>query len=441
MGAGVTGAVLFEDSVDEAALYRRVTLRLVPFLFACQVMAALDRMNIGYAQLQMKGDLGFSDLVYGIGASSFFVAYFFFEVPSNLLLERIGARKVIARIMICWGLVSAATMLVATPSQFYVVRFLLGFFEAGFVPGVLLYLTYWYPSGHRGRVSAYFFSAAVVAGLVGGPVSGLIMAELNGVAGLRGWQWMFVLEGLPATLLGIVAWRYLDDRPASARWLTEAERAVLVRNIEAERAVRTGVEHSGLGRLMRDPRVWVLAFTYFALLSGGYTLSYWLPTLIRDLGVTDVKRIGALSAIPYLAGLVLMVHYGRRSDLRRERRLHFCVAMCAGAAMLALSTMSHGSLVLSLALLTIGGASIAAAIPVFWAVPPAYLAAGGAAAGLALVTSVGQLGGLVAGAVIGWMRDATGDMAPGLYVIAALMCAAGLMMVGLVPAKLLRERT
>lgn len=439
MRVNATATLPAADGPDEAALYRKLSLRLVPFLFACQVMAALDRMNIGYAQLQMKQDLGFSDLVYGIGASSFFLAYFFFEVPSNLVLERIGARKVIARIMFCWGLVSAATMFVITPWHFYAARFLLGFFEAGFVPGILLYLTYWYPSRHRGRVSAYFFSAAIVAGLIGGPISGLIMAELNGVAGLRGWQWMFLLEGLPATLLGIMAWHYLDDKPASARWLTDNERTVLIRNIEADRVVRTGVEHGGVGGVFRDPRVWALAFIYFSLLSGGYTLSYWLPSLIRDLGVADVKSIGMLSAIPYVAGLVLMIYYGRRSDLRRERRWHYCVAMFSGAAMLALSTITDDSLVLSLGLLTVGGAFIAAAIPVFWAVPPAYLSAGGAAAGLALVTSVGQLGGVVAGALIGWIRDTTGSMAPGLYVIAALMCAAGLMMVVLVPARLLRE--
>jgi D-galactonate transporter len=424
----------------QAAIYRKVTLRLVPFLFVCLVMATLDRLNIGYAQLQMKHDLGFSDLVYGIGASMFFVAYFFFEVPSNLILERVGARKVIARIMICWGVVSAATMFVSTPWHLYMARFLLGFFEAGFVPGILLYLTYWYPQPYRGRVSAYFFSAAIVAGLLGGPISGWIMVELNNVAGLKGWQWMFLLEGLPATLVGVVAWHYLDDKPAAARWLTEPEREIVVRNLQAYRASRSGTEHVGIGTVIRDPRVWLLAFIYFTLLSGGYTLSYWLPTLIKDLGVSDVKKIGSLSAIPYIAGLILMVYYARRSDARGERRWHYFTAVCVGGSLLALSATLPQDLFLILGLLTIAGAFTAAALPVFWAVPPCYLSERGAAAGLAVVTSVGQLGGVVAGALIGWLRDATGSMTAGLSVIAALMIIAGLLMIVGVPARMVRER-
>ncbi len=433
----VRGAGL--DDPSEKAVYRKVTLRLIPFLFICQVVAALDRMNVGYAQLQMKQDLGFSDLIYGTGASVFFLAYFLFEVPSNMLLERIGARKTITRIMFIWGLVSAATLLVNTPAQFYFVRFLLGVFEAGFFPGVLLYLTYWYPQKQRGRISGYFISSIIVAGILAGPISGSIMSGMNGVSGMKGWQWMFLLEGLPATLLGIIAWFYLDDKPADARWLNEKERAVLTAKIEADRAIQTGVEHTGLGRVFRDSRVWIMAFIYFAYLCGSYTLAFWLPLMIKDLGVMDVKRIGMLSAIPPLAGLVMMNWYGRRSDVMGERRWHFALAVFLAGITLALSTLTPGSLFISMLLLTIAVAFLSGSVPVFWAVPPAYLSERGAAVGIALVTCVGQLGGVVAGAYMGWIRNTTGSGAIGLYTMAALLIVAGVLMIVCVPVRLLRE--
>lgn len=423
----------------EKAVYRKLTLRLIPFLFICQVVAALDRMNVGYAQLQMKNDLGFSDLIYGTGASMFFLAYFFLEVPSNIILDRIGARKTITRIMFCWGLISAATLFVKTPLQFYIVRLLLGAFEAGFFPGILLYLTYWYPQKRRGQISAYFISAIIVAGMIGGPISGLILGVLDGTAGLRGWQWMFLLEGLPATILGIVAWFYLDDKPQEAKWLTDPERAVILANIEADRAVQTGVEHAGLGQVFRDPKVWVMAFIYFAYLCGSYTLTYWLPIMIKELGVTDVKRIGLLSGLPYIAGLVAMIWYGRRSDIARERRWHFAIVAVGAAIAISLTTFTTSNLWLSITLLTLNGAFLSACVPVFWAVPPAYLSKQGAAVGIALVTCVGQLGGVVSGAFIGWIRDTTGSTTYGLYVMSALLVVAATLMIVSVPVHLLRE--
>jgi MFS family permease len=397
-------------------------------------------MNVGYAQLQMKQDLGFSDLIYGTGASVFFLAYFLFEVPSNMLLERIGARKTITRIMFIWGLVSAATMLVSTPAQFYFVRFLLGVFEAGFFPGVLLYLTYWYPQQQRGRITGYFISSIIVAGILAGPVSGFIMAGMNGMSGLKGWQWMFLLEGLPATLLGIIAWLYLDDRPANASWLNDRERALLTRKIEADRAIKTGVEHSGIGKVFGDSRVWVMAFIYFAYLCASYTHAFWLPIMINDLGVADVKRIGLLSAIPSLAGLVMMNWYGRHSDLKAERRWHFTLAVFIAGITLTLSTLTPGSLLISMVLFIVAAAFLSGSVPVFWAVPPAYLSERGAAVGIALVTCVGQLGGVVAGAFMGWVRSTTGSGALGLYAMTALLILAGLLMIVCVPVRLLRER-
>ena len=425
--------------LEEKAVYRKITIRLIPFLFICQVMAALDRMNVGYAQLQMKQDLGFSDLIYGTGASVFFLAYFLFEVPSNMLLERIGARKTITRIMFIWGLVSAATMLVNTPAQFYFVRFLLGIFEAGFFPGVLLYLTYWYPQKQRGRISGYFISSIIVAGILAGPISGFIMAGMNGTAGLKGWQWMFLLEGLPATVLGIIAWFYLDDRPENARWLNERERKIIIQKIEADRAIKTGVEHSGIWKVFGDSKVWIMAFIYFAYLCGSYTMAFWLPIMIQDLGVADVKRIGLLSAIPALAGLVMMNWYGRHSDIKRERRWHFAIAVFVTGLTLSLSTLTSSSLLISMFLFIIAVAFLSGSVSVFWAVPPAYLSERGAAVGIALVTCVGQLGGVVAGAFMGWVRNTTGSGAYGLYVISGLMIIAGVLMIVCVPVRLLRE--
>ncbi len=426
-------------NIEEKAVYRKVTIRLVPFLFVCQVMAALDRMNVGYAQLQMKQDLGFSDLIYGTGASVFFLAYFLFEVPSNMLLERIGARKTITRIMFIWGMVSAATMLVSSPIQFYVIRFLLGIFEAGFFPGVLFYLTYWYPQKQRGRISGYFISSIIVAGILAGPISGLIMAGMNGTAGLKGWQWMFLLEGLPATILGIIAWFYLDDHPENAKWLNEGERKIIIHKIEADRTIKTGVEHNGIREVFGDSKVWIMAFIYFAYLCGSYTLAFWMPIMIKDLGVTDIKRIGMLSAIPALAGLIMMNWYGRHSDIKSERRWHFAIAVFVAGLSLSLSTFFSNSLLISMILFIIAVAFLSGSVAVFWAVPPAYLSVKGTAVGIALVACVGQLGGVFAGTFMGWVRETTGSGAYGLYVMSALMIIAGTLMIVCVPVRLLRE--
>jgi MFS family permease len=430
------------SKVPEAqrATLRKVGLRLLPFLLVCQAMAALDRINVSYAILQMKPDLGFTDRIYGLGGALFFFAYFLFEVPSNLLMERIGARKTIARIMFCWGLVSAATLWVTTPGQFYFARFLLGFFEAGFFPGVLLYLTYWYPQSHRSRITGYFFCAIALANMLGGPLSTSIMDGMDGVAGLRGWQWVFVLEGLPSTLLGIVAWWHLDDHPARAKWLSDAEKAALLAHIGAERGIATGIDHAGLAQVLRDPRIWLLCLVNFTLLSGVYTINFWLPAMIGELGVSDLKTIGMLTALPYLAALVALVWYGRRSDLAGERRRHFCVAAMCAALGLAFSTLFHDNLAVAMLLITFACAGLGAALPVFWAIPPAYLSQRGLAAGLALVTCVGQLGGVMAGALIGWLRDATGGSAVSICLISALLALGGVLVISGVPVQVLRER-
>ena len=271
------------------ALYSKVSWRIIPLLLICYMVAYLDRINIGYAQLQMKQVLTFSDAVYGLGAGIFFIGYFLFEVPSNLLLEKIGARKTLLRIMFCWGLVAAAMMFVQTPMQFYMVRFLLGVFEAGFFPGIILYLTFWYPSARRGQMIAIFMAATSVAGVIAGPLCGGIMKYLDGANGLAGWQWLFVVQGLPASLLGIVAYFYLQDKPEDARWLSASEKKVLQANLDNDQKNVASASHASLGQMLRDRKVYVLALVYFLLLGATYTMVFWVPTLVKSWGVTDLK--------------------------------------------------------------------------------------------------------------------------------------------------------
>ena len=305
------------------ATYRKITLRLIPFLFACYLLNFIDRANIGFAQLQMKTSLGFSDAAYGLGAAMFFVGYLLFEVPSNLLLKRIGARVTIMRIMVLWGLASTATMFVTTPMQFYVLRFLLGVFEAGFFPGIVLYLTFWYPVERRGRVLALFITAQVAAAFVTSPVSGWILKNLHGWYGWEGWQWMFLIEGLPTVLLGLMVWFVLPNGPEQARWLTTRQREIVRRGLfvggEAE------AKHS-FGAAFRDPRVYLLAFGAFVSGCAGYFLAFWTPTIIKELGVADLQMIGLYAVIPNFFGIVAMVLYGRSSDRFNEQRKAFMEA-------------------------------------------------------------------------------------------------------------------
>lgn len=411
---------------ESDAVYRKVTWRLIPLLFLCYVMNYLDRINIGYAQLQMRTDLGFTDAVYGLGASMFYVGYFLFEVPSNLLLERIGARATILRIMFCWGLVSAATMFVRTPTEFYVARFLLGMFEAGFFPGILLYLTFWYPSDRRARIVALFMTATVVSGIVAGPLSGAILHNLDGAYGFKGWQWLYVIEGLPSSVLGIVAYFSLSDRPEEAKWLSSVEQQTIRRDLLTGRA---DLSSGSTGRLaaLRDPSVYVFGFLYFAISCGAYTLGFWLPTMIQALGVTDVRQIGLYSLFPYTFGAIAMVWFGRRSDIRRERRWHFAFAAFVGATGLIATTWT-GALWPSLICIAIAAAGMVAAFPVLWGAATARLTTNAAPAGIATITSIGSLAGVVAPFAIGQIKTSTGSPALGLYLIALMIVAAGVVM-------------
>jgi len=422
---------------QEDALYRKVWLRIIPFLFVCYVVSFLDRINIGFAQLQMKQDLGFSDAMYGLGAAVFYVGYVLCEVPSNMLLARFGARRTFTRIMVLWGLASVGMMLVSQPSHFYWLRFLLGVFEAGFFPGIVLYLTYWFPARRRAAVMAIFFAGVAVAGVLGGLVSGWIMRDMAGVLGMHGWQWMFAIEGAPAVLLGLLAATMLVDGPRQARWLTPAEQDYLV----AQRAAETGAQgehgshggHGGHGlaalkQALRNPRVYLFAFIYFALTCGSLTLSFWMPLMIRDFGIRDVMAVSLYSVIPNAIGAVGLILIARRSDRLRERHGHFLCCTAGGALALVALTLHVPSLGVSLAILSVASVLIFAALPIFWALPPSHLPARTAATGIAFISSIGITSGIVSPWVIGQIKTHTGSMDNALYLLAGLLLASGVAM-------------
>lgn len=407
-------------------LYRRVSWRLMPFLFLCYVAAYLDRVNVGFAKLQMLADLRFSDTVYGVGAGIFFIGYFLFEVPSNLLMTRTGARIWIARIMISWGLLSSALMLANSVATFYVLRFLLGAAEAGFFPGIILYLTYWYPAHRRARMVALFMSGVAVAGVVGGPLSGWIMKTFAGQYGLNGWQWLFLLEGLPSVLIGIWTLFYLDDGIRGANWLGEDDKRLL------ERAIVEDGRHQQrlpLAQVFGSGTVWLLALVYFLFVMGLYGVSFWLPQLIKNSGVKDVFDIGLLTAIPYSVAAVVMVLAARHSDRSGERRWHAAAAAVAGALGLVVATVYSDNTVIAMAALSVATAGILSTFPIFWSLPTAMLGGAAAAAGIALINSVGNLAGFVSPYLVGAIKDASGSTANGIYLLAASLVAGAVLVV------------
>ena len=405
------------DTVADA-VYRKVAMRLIPLLFLCYIAAYLDRVNVGFAKLQMQQALQLSDSVYGFGAGIFFIGYFIFEIPSNVLLHKVGAGRWIARIMVTWAVLSAATMFVSSAMGFYVVRFLLGVAEAGFFPGIILYLTYWFPAARRGRATSLFLTAIAVAGIVGGPASGWILHTLSGVNGWQGWQWLFLLEAVPSLVLGVLAWFFLEDRVKNAQWLTPQERELIARDIAAEEA---GKADGGLGSVLGNGKVWLLAFVYFAIVSGLYGVSFWLPSIIKAMGVSDPLQVGFISVIPWAFGIVAMFLMARSADRRQEYRWHTAVACVAGAVGLLISVAFHADVMLSMGGLTFCTMGIMAALPIFWSNPTAILGGGAAAMGIALINSVGNLAGFAIPWIIGLIKDATHSTDAGLHMLAVMM--------------------
>ena len=414
------GDIAQKSSLEDAT-YNKVTWRLVPFLFMCYVVAYLDRVNVGFAKLQMLSDLKFSETIYGLGAGIFFIGYFIFEVPSNLMLHKFGARKWIARIMISWGVISASMMFVSTPTMFYILRFLLGVAEAGFFPGIILYLTYWYPSARRGKITALFMTGIPIAGVIGGPLSGWILNRFHNLNGISGWQWLFLLEALPSLLFGIAVFFYLDDRIGDARWLDSGQKALLERNIaESEKDIHV---HSAFGAF-KNTSVWVLCAGYFGIIMGLYGISFWLPTLIKASGIDNALTIGWLTMIPYGIAAVAMVMVGRSSDRMKERRWHVALPAVVGALGLIASTMFPHSVLLAVITLTVATVGIFSALCQFWSIPPAFLGGAAAAAGIAMINSIGNLAGFVSPYLVGWIKDLTKSTDIGLYCIAASLVIA-----------------
>jgi len=390
-----------------APLYRKITWRLLPFLLLCYVFAYLDRINIGFAKLQMQQDIGISDAVYGLGAGIFFLGYVIFEVPSNLLLTRIGARRTISRIMVLWGLTSASMLFVQGEWSFYVLRFMLGVFEAGFAPGMIFYLTYWYSQSRMAGVMAVVMLAGPIGGIVGGPVSAWIMTAFSGAHGLDGWQWMFLLEGLPCVLLGVIAYRYLDDKPAEAKWLSAEEKALLAADLET----RGAQQKHAFRQVLRDPAIYRMALTYFCLICGIYAVSFWLPTLLKLAGVQDTMEIGLYSAVPYIAAAAFMLWFARSSDRMQERRWHTLIPALLAGVSLCIATAAPTQFALSLSAITLATGFMWASYTVFWAIPSQYLKGEAAAGGIALINSIGLLGGFLSPSIIGWSKEATGTLA------------------------------
>jgi D-galactonate transporter len=406
------------SDVEEAA-YRKVSLRIMPFLMICYVVAYLDRVNVGFAKLQMLSELQFSEAVYGLGAGMFFIGYFFFEVPSNLVMQKVGAKVWIARIMITWGIISGCFAFVTTEFWFYALRFLLGAAEAGFYPGIILYLTYWYPSYRRARKVALFMTAIPLSGIFGGPLSGWIMENLDGMYQWSGWQWMFLVEAVPAFLLGIFTLIYLDNGIHDAKWLSDQQKSILEHHIAEEE--REKIEHHSLLALFSDKRVWHMSAIYFAFVMGQYGISFWLPTLIKSAGVQGVFNIGLLTAIPYLVAVVTMLLLGASADRMRERRWHLIVPCLVGAAGLTASAFAAQNTTLAIIALCFAAGGIISCAPLFWSLPTAFLAGTSAAAGIAAVNSVGNLAGFVSPYVIGWVKDLTQSTDIGLYILTGIL--------------------
>ena len=409
---------------QEERLYQKVILRLVPFLFIFYVFDYLDRVNISFAKLEMLGDLHWSDTVYGLGAGMFFIGYFVFEVPGNLILHKFGARRWLAFIMGSWGLISAAMMFVTSPASFYQMRFLLGLAEAGFFPGVILYLTYWFPQKRRGGVMALFVAAIGFCGIIGGPISGCILHFFNGVAGLAGWKWLLLIEGMPSILLAFVAWVVLDDSIRVARWLSDEEKELLERNLAKES--RAG-HHIPVWKVAFQWRVWLLSLVLFCLMIGLYGIGFWLPQIIKNTGVTDIIQVGLLSAIPYGVAMFVMVWVARHSDRMNERRWHLTIPAFAGALGLILCGIYRDNTLMAMAALTLASAGVLTTVPISQTLPMEFLSGMGVAAGIGMINSLGNLGGFVSPYMVGAIKDHTQSTSYGLYAIAACLVVGGVL--------------
>ncbi len=424
------------DTTVRKSAYRKIAFRLMPFLMLCYFCAYLDRVNVGFAKLQMMSDLQFSEAVYGLGAGIFFIGYFLCEVPSNIVLHKVGARRWIARIMITWGILSGCFAFVQTEWQFYTLRFLLGVAEAGLAPGLLLYLTYWFPSYRRARMTVLWFIAIPISGMIGGPLSGLIMDRMSGVHGWFGWQWMFVIEAIPTVVVGLLVLAVLKDSVQEANWLTQDEKNLVKQELAQDNQHKEG--HASVKEFIADKRLWLLAGIYFCVVMGQYAITFWLPTLIRNSGISDNWHIGLLTSLPYMCAIVVMILAGRSGDHFQERRWHLIIPMCAGALALTFATLFASNLTLSLICLCIAASGVLTASSLFWMLPTNFLGGVSAAAGIAAVNSFANLAGFCSPYLIGWVTTNTGSNAIGMFLITAVLIF-GASLVLRVPAKLVNR--
>jgi sugar phosphate permease len=426
----VLSVMNMSSATYESVVYRKVTRRLLPVLFVSYILAYIDRVNVGFAKLAMKAEPWFSEAVFATGAGVFFLGYFLFEVPGNVILHRVGARLWLARIMVGWGIVSACLAWSHSTISFYSLRFLLGIAEAGFFPGIILYLTYWYPREHRARMSALFMTAIAVAGVIGGPLSGWLLKTTEGWNGLASWQWLFILEGIPTTLLGLALPWLLTDRPEQAGWLTLEERELLRTRLAEEEIQKAEIGHAAqrVRDVFTSPRVWLCCALYFGVIVGLYGTSFWLPQIIKDNLTQDELLVGLYSAFPWAMAAIAMVLVSRSSDRHGERRWHVGISALVAGVAFAASGLPGLPPLLLLALLSIAITGVMSAIACFWALPTAMLSGTAAAAGIAWINSVGNLAGYLSPQMIGWLKVHHG-MGFALSAVALILAASGFLVI------------
>ncbi len=419
-------------TVDPQLLYRKLAWRLLPPMYLLYILAYLDRMNVGFAQLQMREVLNFSDTVYGFGAGVFFLGYTLFEIPSNLLLEKMGAKLWLTRIMITWGIISSCMVFIETPWQFYCMRFLLGIAEAGSFPGLILYFSYWFPATVRAKYGAMLITATAASGLVGAPLAGWLLG-MDGYLGWQGWQWLFLMEGIPSIILGVALYFWLTDKPSKASWLSDDEKSWLEQTLKAEQTVSAGTHAGNLKQALLHPKVWLLGLLYFAVVLSYYSISLWLPQIIKSVSGFDNVHTAWLTALPYLLTVIVMVIVGVHSDRTGERRWH--IAICGWIAAISFAVSPHLTATPALALLalSIAAACIWSILAPFWTLPHALLKDGAAkASGLALINSIGNMGGFVGPYAVAWLKNLSGGFEVPAFVLSVIL-ALGVLLVFFIP--------
>jgi len=427
------------DLAEEAAVFRKITWRILPLLATCWVVNWIDRINIGFARLGFEKSLGVTTLQFGLIVGVYSIGYLLLEVPSNLLMQRIGAKKTLSRILFAWGIVTIATAFARTADQLVVARVLLGAAEAGFFPGALLYLSYWYPSRYRARATSRFIIANAVAGVIGAPISGLILSRMGGLLHLEGWQWLFILEGAPPLILAAAVWLWLSDRPNEAGWLTERERMIVSRALESDNGGAVD-RHKGFSQAVSDPRLYLLAAGFCcAIMCAGNVVQVWAPSIIRNAGTGNLLKIGVFAAVPWAVAIAVMLMVSFHSDLRRERRWHFVACAIVVAISLGILPFVAHSSALAVIALTVMTSAYLSSIAIFWTIPSLYFSPGARAGALALINTLGQFGALFTPLLIGWAATKTGNLAIGVSVVGAIVAVGALAVALAFPKGLLKE--